>query len=368
MHVVATGSTQARYIEICNHAYSHDKQSVSWSYDDAGIGVGLKSKLAVLWDIPTAKQNDFITFYRTYYPDTLVNFTGSTPTPPNPPTPIANRSDIGYHLINTNAGESANELKNWAVQKANEGCNFFVVIDDSDFAKRLADIVKPRDGRVVFRWYHNYLPTNEQMVERHSNAIHTHIIHSLFNEGDVVGCWNANDYRERCPREAVITNALLAKGAGGVAIGGISQGNPDLSEDTASVIRQYYTPLFNSNPRVYVDYHSYSPTLVWGERGAEWYETRYRWLIDTCGLTNTNRFISVESGVDASTTIVNKAGFKSFPASQAQFNQWCKDHLNKNQNVRYAALFCGNKFDPRWSEGFDVTGYQDSIVYGRIDV
>jgi hypothetical protein len=74
MYVLPATVSKARFNEITTLAYENDKRSVSFSYDDAGIGDGLRSKTAILVDIPDSQHAAFDAFYHQWYPDTKVEY------------------------------------------------------------------------------------------------------------------------------------------------------------------------------------------------------------------------------------------------------------------------------------------------------
>lgn len=88
-NVVPADATIERFLEIAKYAWEHEHQTVGGSYDDAGIGNGLKRKVAVLWDIPENEHEVYIQWYEQFYPGTEVVFKGNTepeePPAPNPP-------------------------------------------------------------------------------------------------------------------------------------------------------------------------------------------------------------------------------------------------------------------------------------------
>lgn len=95
VNVVPVDATRNRYLTIAATAWDRGRQTVTGSYDDAGIG-DLSDKTAVLWDIPAADRDEFAGFYAEHYPGTLVRFEGEgtggttppvTPTDPPPPPP-----------------------------------------------------------------------------------------------------------------------------------------------------------------------------------------------------------------------------------------------------------------------------------------
>ncbi len=70
--VAAQGASMDDWLKICRRAY-YLKQTVGFSYDDAGIGA-LDRKTAILYDIPVEKRAEYLDWYRKYYPKTDVVF------------------------------------------------------------------------------------------------------------------------------------------------------------------------------------------------------------------------------------------------------------------------------------------------------
>lgn len=98
VNVYPGDTTEERYTEIAKQAFKRGRQTVSGSYDDAGIG-NLTDKAAVLWDIPGGEKQDFLDFFLTHYPGTEVVFEGEgegTPPPPAP-SPLSSNWLIGLH-------------------------------------------------------------------------------------------------------------------------------------------------------------------------------------------------------------------------------------------------------------------------------
>lgn len=75
--VVPQVSDQAQWLAVCDQAYGN-RQSVGFSYDDAGIG-DLEDKTAVLYGIEPDQQTLFRDWYAQYYPGTNVEFRGLPP-------------------------------------------------------------------------------------------------------------------------------------------------------------------------------------------------------------------------------------------------------------------------------------------------
>lgn len=111
VNVIPQDATPERAEDIFAMAWANGRQTVTGSYDDAGIG-DLAEKTAVLWDIPTAEQSQYLEFYQQYYPGTRVVFQGDTggavePEPPVGGEPTAYPDPgvlIGLHSQRTKDG------------------------------------------------------------------------------------------------------------------------------------------------------------------------------------------------------------------------------------------------------------------------
>lgn len=110
VHVAPEGATLAAFQKITEVAYKSDRQTVGFSYDDAGVG-DLSSRKAILWDIPANKRATFTDFYMRWYPGVVVEFRNTAPEviiPPPPPVPTRKPYQIGVHVIgNMRAAETA---------------------------------------------------------------------------------------------------------------------------------------------------------------------------------------------------------------------------------------------------------------------
>jgi hypothetical protein len=67
-------ATLAEWLAVCREAYAQ-KQTVGFSYDDAGLGA-LAEKTAVLYGIPPQNQQEFRDWYAAHYPGTRLIFRG----------------------------------------------------------------------------------------------------------------------------------------------------------------------------------------------------------------------------------------------------------------------------------------------------
>ena len=89
VNVVPADVEPDRYLDIAEIVWERSRETVTGSYDDAGLG-DLDDKTAVLWDIPEGDWPIFREWYAEHYPDVKVRFAGagaeSPPTPgPEPP-------------------------------------------------------------------------------------------------------------------------------------------------------------------------------------------------------------------------------------------------------------------------------------------
>ncbi len=73
--VAAQGTSMEAWLAICRQAFAL-KQTVGFSYDDAGLGA-LDRKSAVLYDIPPSKRAEFLAWYEKHYPNTNISFRDS---------------------------------------------------------------------------------------------------------------------------------------------------------------------------------------------------------------------------------------------------------------------------------------------------
>lgn len=72
VHVLPSGSTNDRFVQVANAVYP-ERQTVGFSYDDAMIG-DLNSRRAILWDIPLNERAAFLAWRDQHYPGVVVEF------------------------------------------------------------------------------------------------------------------------------------------------------------------------------------------------------------------------------------------------------------------------------------------------------
>lgn len=106
VNVIPGNATSQRAETIFATCWANGRQTVTGSYDDAGIGA-LPEKTAVLWDIDAADQPEYQDFYQEHYPGTRVVFQGDSgpvvppvvpPVGGEPPAyPLRSNNLIGQH-------------------------------------------------------------------------------------------------------------------------------------------------------------------------------------------------------------------------------------------------------------------------------
>jgi hypothetical protein len=73
--VAPQDASMEEWLAICRQAYQY-KQTVGFSYDDAGIGA-LDRKAAFLYDIPSDKRTEYLDWFKEHYPNTNITFRDS---------------------------------------------------------------------------------------------------------------------------------------------------------------------------------------------------------------------------------------------------------------------------------------------------
>ncbi|MCX7939765.1 MAG: hypothetical protein N2545_10070, partial [Thermoflexales bacterium] len=152
------------------------------------------------------------------------------------------RVGIGLHLLNPQASDAGRV----ALQAYEAGMRHFTIIDDTDFARALADrmaaegLTFGRDAGVVFRWWvdgNPYTPkqfadyfagTSLMVVERGERKMHPLIAVVGHNEADVYGCWSAEHLRHRMPFERELAQRVIGDLGGRYAMVSFATGNPDI--------------------------------------------------------------------------------------------------------------------------------------------
>jgi len=73
VNVIPSTSSNEEAEKIFKVAWKTGRQTVTGSYDDAGVG-NLDNKTAILWDIPLDQQDSYKRFFQLHYPTTTVLF------------------------------------------------------------------------------------------------------------------------------------------------------------------------------------------------------------------------------------------------------------------------------------------------------
>lgn len=161
-----------------------------------------------------------------------------------------------------------------------EGMRHFTVIDDTDFARSLADELASRgfafgrEAGIVFRWWtanNPYSPkqfadyfggTSLMILERGERKLHPLIAVVGQNEGDVYGCWSATDLEHRAWFERELAQRVINDLGGRYAMISFAPGNPDVGDAVRIVWQERYLPWvaqLAQSGRLLIDYHSYYP-------------------------------------------------------------------------------------------------------------
>lgn len=325
-HVIHSTATIEEAVAIFKAAYLNDRQTVGFSYDDAGIGDGLKSKRAILHGIPADKQAAFIAFFKQWYPTTTVEFAGAaatTTTPPStttPPVPASGNA-IGVHpalpalAFNKRLGVHTLERIEEAREAYALGCRAFTMMNNVSGAREM----RQRGAAVIVR---NYMPGGtlwsvDQFIQAFGiNANDSFIVMGI-NEADNI---STSEIERRFAYEkefALKMHAVSPKSF--VVIGGFSMGTPQLDDPSvAERFRNTYAAFLNANASwCGLNYHSYHrrhsaavPPASQAVEDPAWWPKRFLlWGYNAgAGGLNTNVvMVSDEAGVDI-------GGIGGFPA------------------------------------------------------
>lgn len=354
-HVIHAGATEDEAVAVFRAAWRAGRQTVGGSYDDAGLGSGLKSKKAILYGIPAGNRASFTQFFQQWYPTTTVSFVGDTPTPPPPPTPTTTAA-IGLNVLNPSS--DANATLNAAFDA---GCRHFLVIDDELAAKRIAG----QGGTVLFRrWIANQLPSPDDMASRLKAAIAPGVILTGLNEADSIGNWSADDISKRAAWDVQV--AARVRSLGGVyAAGTISVGNPGVpAPDVCAAMRAGYADGYNRGDYLF-DYHSYSPNMNFEAEG-DWryHGRRWEYFFTHCGFDPARRgIVSGETGVDEG----GVGGFPGHGAGSDRVIAWgrkfqevqARPCMGKPSPFLFGVIFQASN-SGQWA-GYDVRGYMSAL-------
>jgi lysozyme len=153
MLVVPQDATLQQWRAVCDEAFAH-RQSVGFSYDDAGIG-DLEAKEAILYGLNPADYPNFEAWYEQHYPGTAVEFR-------NYPgeVPVGVFIDVSHN----------NGTMDWSKAKANGVTHAYIKASDGpewrdpQFATNWQGAKEQGIKRGAYHYYRNYAdPTAQAM-------------------------------------------------------------------------------------------------------------------------------------------------------------------------------------------------------------
>lgn len=375
-HVIHSTATIEEAVAIFKAAYLNDRQTVGFSYDDAGIGDGLKSKRAILHGIPADKRAAFIAFFKQWYPTTTVEFAGVTtpaqPTNPTPPTAPASGTAIGVHqalpalAFNKRLGVHTLERIEEAREAWDLGCRSFTMMNNVSGAREM----RQRGAAVIVR---NYMPGGtlwsvDQFIQAFGiNANDSFIVMGI-NEADNI---STSEIERRFAYEkefALKMHAVSPKSF--VVIGGFSMGTPQLDDPSvAERFRNTYAAFLNANASwCGLNYHSYHrrhsaavPPASQAVEDPAWWPKRFLlWGYNAgAGGLNTNVvMVSDEAGVD----IGGIGGFPACGYDDNTFMRWWE--MQRAWFEPVPQVYCQNIF--QLSPRADWAGYNARCVLGGL--
>lgn len=336
-HVIPADATQAEIKAVMDAAYPN-RETVGFSYDDAGIG-DLSVRRAILWNIPPAKRPEFTAWYvDKWYPGVTVEFRSTTPEiiipPPNPSTTVTR---FGVNVISGNVAHAQRAL--------DAGCT---AISGIGMFGQLADLAaRYRDKTFMARKYTGGQippPDPEYMYE---GAQSPYVVYLGLNECDAICYGSVEQIAQRAAWDREMWRKMKAKGRR-YAGGGFSVGTPDFTrQDICDAMRTHYAPLYNEG--MGINYHLYSP---WPNHTPDiWYEMRWRFLFEKCGFNPDPNLAGIfcdETGMDQGSV----GGFPACGMSATQVGAWARSFLSASQSdgygnlLRAAAIFqSGNTTD-----------------------
>lgn len=321
-NVAPAGASLADFLKIATAAYNTNKQTVGFSYDDAGIG-DLSNRRAVLWDIPVADRPGFVAFFAQWYPGVVVEFKQTGTNPVDPPPPAATgKTRLGVNVITGNGDVARRALAagHTAVSIVN---NFQLAADLANdtkitvMARRYVSSMPPPDPDVVFE-----------------GAQSPHVVYlTPLNECDVICYGSVEEIARRAAWDRDMWHKMRARGRR-YAGGGFSVGTPDYTKpEICDAMRAHYAPLYAEG--MAINYHLYSPSP--DHPMDIWYELRWRLLFERCGFNPDPNL----AGIFCDETGVDEGGVGGDPAhgmSAAQVGAWCRRFLDASQGNGYGNM------------------------------
>jgi hypothetical protein len=210
-------------------------------------------------------------------------------TRPSGPSIPTIKPRLGVHTI-----ESAEA----ALDAEARGCNFFMVMDQTDVARAIK--ARHPDAVVVLRRYISDWTLGGAAYADRIGGADDGIWYEMYNEQDNWPYGTVDQIRNRIDQELTCANILLSRGAQ-VLLGGYSMGCPDYWNPAIVAQLKRYVPYYNGNRKVGVSCHNYSPTVahLYSKDALIWYERRWENLFTKVGLDPTLRKLFLtETGVD----------------------------------------------------------------------
>lgn len=322
-HVLPQNATPEQIKKVMDAAYP-TRQTVGFSYDDAGVG-DLDDRTAVVWNIPESDRPSFSNFFATYYPGVKVAFKSTEssvdpnppPTPPQPPTPPSVRFWSGLNFPSGNL--------HLAIQAARDGCRAFTVIDDFTGAGQVYDAAPGPDMYVIARRTGFRRGVSAQdIVNGLEGAWNKNLIYMGVNEGDAEG-QDGEDLRVRLRRDVEVAR-LIKNGSGARYVAGtFSMGCPDFtSQSTCDIIRAELAPAYNAG-LIWLDLHPYAPvpSHINEPDSWIWFIRRWEFFFTKCGLDpRVRNVVFSECGLDEG----GVGGFVGHNYSVEQFRDFFKKY------------------------------------------
>jgi len=151
--VVPQDATLQQWRAVCDEAFAH-RQSVGFSYDDAGVG-DLESKAAILYGLNPVDHPNFDAWYERHYPGTVVEFR-------NYPgeVPVGVFIDISHNAGTMDWAEAKAAGVTHAYIKATDGPSW----RDPQFAYNWQEAKVHGIKRGAWHYYRNYANPTEQAM------------------------------------------------------------------------------------------------------------------------------------------------------------------------------------------------------------
>ena len=171
-------------------------RTIGPSFDDGGIGDGLESKTAVLWEIPENRYKEYTDWYDEYYPGTVIEFRSTTPVdPPDPDNPLDGLkmgAPFCHPFVLTSPFNSPRDYGN----KLHEGADYAMTNQPADSKEPVLNLYPGTVSRVVHNpssGYYNYVVIEHIYKGTQFFTWHCHLdkmyveVGQQLAQGDMVG-------------------------------------------------------------------------------------------------------------------------------------------------------------------------------------